>query len=115
LRHHPVLSRYEADGDHLPIRDVNLILRFFERVNAARTARSVDLPLLAELVGRHATWLDLAIKRENDQVPREPLHDLAAWSDEFVARNRNRYPYFRNWGTNRHEDFDLSEHDGYSP
>ena len=47
LRTDPVLSRYAGDASKIrPIDDINLMLRFFERVNAARIASSVNLPLL---------------------------------------------------------------------
>lgn len=105
LRADPVLSKYSGDASHIrPIDDVNLVLRFFERVNAARIAGSVNLPLLVELLGRHAGWLDLAIGPE-DQVPRAPLHDLATWANEFATTHQDKYPYLRNWGSNRAEDF----------
>lgn len=105
LRADPVLSRYTSDANKIrPIDDINLMLRFFERVNAARIAGSVNLPLLVELVGRHAGWLDQAIGQE-DQVPRAPLHDLATWANEFAVANQGKYPYLSNWGSNRAEDF----------
>lgn len=108
LRTDPVLSKYTGDASNIrPIDDVNLILRFFERVNSARIAGSVNLPLLVELLGRHAGWLDLAIGQE-DKVPRAPLHDLATWANEFAATNQNKYPYLSNWGSNRAEDFTAS-------
>ena len=52
----PVLSRYDLDSQSSPKNDVDLLLRFFERVDVARTANSVEGPLLVELIGRAATW-----------------------------------------------------------
>lgn len=107
LRTDPVLSRYDTWPDHSPLMDVNQVLWFFERVNAARLTGAVHLPLLAELVGRHAVWFDLALKDEAGQAPRRPLTELADWATEFAERHGRRYPYLRNWDTERAEDFDV--------
>lgn len=106
LRDDLKLSRYSTDHSNKPRSDVNVILRFFERVNAARIAATVDYPLLAELIGRHAAWWNLAIKDPgDDEVPRAPLRELATWADEFVLANQDRYSYLRNWGSNRQREF----------
>jgi hypothetical protein len=62
LKSDPALKEYSGTSEFSPTGDFNQILRYFERVDCARLANSVDLPLLAELVGRHAVWLDLAIE-----------------------------------------------------
>jgi hypothetical protein len=51
LRHDPILSIYINTSDFSPRSYILLILRFFERVNAARIATIVDSALLVELIG----------------------------------------------------------------
>lgn len=43
-----------ADGDAIPVHDTNLVLRFFERANAALAAGIIDYPLFHELLAGHA-------------------------------------------------------------
>lgn len=105
LRDDPVLSKYSSAHDHSPRSDATEILRFFERVNAVRTARSVDEPLLVELICRDATWWDLAIRDSSDQVPRAPLRELADWANKFALDNQGKYTSLRNWGQNRSREF----------
>jgi hypothetical protein len=106
LRSDPTMSKYsDNDSEHSPHQDVNLVLRFFERVNAARIAGSVDYALLTQLVGRHAVWLDRAIADEAGRDPRESMSSLADWANHFAEVNKRRYPFLRNWGMNRSQDF----------
>lgn len=106
LQHDKKLSEYSLHRDFSPGADVALIFRFFERVNAARIANIVDMPLLVELIGRHATWWNLAIKDSGeDEVPRAPLRELAQWADEFALSHQHQYSYLRNWGKNRKREF----------
>ncbi|NAS21569.1 hypothetical protein GT755_07705 [Herbidospora sp. NEAU-GS84] len=99
------LGRYIDHEEAGPFSDATLLLRYFERANAARSAQSIYAPLFVELVGRHAAWWDMVFEDEGDRVPRAPLAELAAWSNQYAAKKRNVYPYLRNWGTNRTEDF----------
>jgi hypothetical protein len=100
LRHDPVLSRYANGIGSDPRSDVSLILRFFERVNAAKTARIADPSLLAELIGRHAAWWDSAITYTNDDIARDSLRQLSTWADGYASTNQERFPYLRNWRKN---------------
>ena len=101
----PVLSRYSKERESTPREDARIILRFFERANAARVAQTVDPPLMAELVGRNAGWWNLAITGPFYGVSRAPLRDLANWADQFASENRDRYPYLQQWGQHRNEEF----------
>jgi hypothetical protein len=101
----PLLSRYEPDNGYSPRPDVDMILRFFERADLARVADSVEVPLMVELVGRNATWWNLAITGRTNEVPRSHLKDLAAWADKFVDDHGHQYPFFENWGRNRMREF----------
>lgn len=105
LRDDPTLSRYSSISDHDPRSDATEILYFFERVNAARTARTVDELLLVELICRSAAWWSLAIKDSIDQVPRAPLRELADWGNAFALANQGRYTSLRSWGQNRRREF----------
>lgn len=108
LGHDPVLSRYASAAENTPRGDANKVLRFFERANAARIAKSVDPPMFVELICRHATWWNQAIAGSVDQVPRAPLMELATWADDFAFANKARYYFLRNWGQNRRKEFGSS-------
>jgi hypothetical protein len=97
LRHDPVLSRYANDIGSDPRSDVSLILRFFERINAARTARIADPSLLVELIGRHAVWWDKVITNTDDDVARNSLRQLSTWTESYASVNQERFPHLRNW------------------
>jgi len=101
----PALSRYEADDAFSPRRDVDLILRFFERADVARIANSVESSLLVELIGRSAAWWNLVIGGNVDEVPRSHLQELAEWANNFAFRHKDRYSYLQNWGRNRDGEF----------
>jgi hypothetical protein len=109
LRHDPVLSRYANDIAHDPRSDVSLILRFFERVNAAKTARIVEPSLLVELIGRHAAWWDSAIAYVHDDIARDSLRQLSTWADGYASANQERFPYLRNWGGNTQNKSDAQD------
>jgi hypothetical protein len=96
IRHDPILSKYRKDPSHSPRSDILLILRFFERVNAARLAGVIEGALLVELIGRHAAWWDEAIQYTGDEPPRVSLRDLSTWANEFASANQEKYLYLRN-------------------
>jgi hypothetical protein len=100
------LSRYADHSDKSPLDDANLIVRFFARVNASRVAGSLDDSLLVELIGRNATWLNMAITPDPDELFREPLYLLATWADQFAAMHHHKYLYLADWGARRARDFD---------
>ena len=100
-----MLWRYDLDSQSSPKNDVDLLLRFFERVDVARTANSVEGPLLVELIGFAATGRDLAITGVIEEVPRYHLRRLAEWSNEFALNHRHKYAYLQNWGANRNREF----------
>ena len=83
LRDDPVLSKYSSDSQFRPRDDVNLILRYFERADVARVSNTVEGQLLVELIGRSATWWNLAITGTMDEMPRSHLSELANWADNF--------------------------------
>ncbi|MGI5245691.1 hypothetical protein [Dactylosporangium sp. CA-139066] len=83
------------------------VLRFFERVEAIRISGAANVPLLVELLGRHAAWLDVALAYDDSSNPRRAMHSLANASNEFANSRRNvdRYPYLAEWGDSRKEAF----------
>jgi hypothetical protein len=105
LRDDPVLSKYGPDSPFNPRVDVDLILNFFERADVARASNTVEPQLLVELIGRSATWWNLAITGIMDEMPRSHFSELADWADDFVLKHQNRYSYLRNWGRNRNREF----------
>ena len=105
LRDDPVLSRYDSNSQFSPKADADLLFRFFERADVARLSNSVEAPLLVELIGRAATWWDLAITGVIDEVPRSHLKELAEWSNDFAIDHRHKYSYLQNWGSNRNREF----------
>ncbi len=102
----PVLSKYNTEQESTPRADAGIILRFFDRANAARVAQTVDLPLMAELIGRNAAWWNKAIIGPGSGISRTPLRDLANWADEFALKNRDKYPYLEQWGEHRGKEFE---------
>lgn len=93
----PDVSRYKPGSSGAPITDADLLMRFFERANAARRARSLHLPLFAELIGRHALWWNAALSGSPAWLTREPLTELAAWTSQYVETNRTRNPEVEKW------------------
>jgi hypothetical protein len=104
-----VLSRYSKEQESTPREDAGIILRFFERANAARVAQTVDPPLMAELVGRNAAWWNRAITGPGYGISRAPLRDLANWADKFASENCDKYPYLQQWGEHRYKEFGAVE------
>ena len=91
-----------------PRLDSDRLLRFFERVNAARDQGSLDDYSAALLLGRQATWWDRAIRRDDDDPTRRPLAVFADWSSDFV-RGKANDPRFAGWATRTELDFPQSE------
>jgi len=79
------------------------VIRYFERVHLARVSGALDDYLAASLIGRHATWWDLALQHTHS-TGREPLHEFANWSNDF-AKHCQDDSAFRNWGQTRTRDF----------
>ncbi|MBV1853396.1 hypothetical protein [Catellatospora tritici] len=70
-----------ADGTGSPRIDADLIVRFFERAEAARRTHSLHLPLFGELIGRHALWWNVAlIADDRTWTSRQSLTELADWA-----------------------------------
>jgi len=105
LRTNPEYKIYSFSSDNHPFEDSSIVLRFFERATAALAADAVYKPLFVELLGRHATWWDIALEPEGVSVPRKPLEDLARWSNEFTREHARAFPYLEGWGVNRERDF----------
>jgi hypothetical protein len=108
LRNDPILSKYKSDRDSNPWADAGIIQTFFQRANAARVAQTVDMPLMAELVGRSAAWWSLAINDPGFGISLSPMRELAAWTDKFAADNHRKFPSMREWGQNRRAEFGWS-------
>ncbi|MGW5241876.1 hypothetical protein ACWEOW_23325 [Monashia sp. NPDC004114] len=79
------------------------LLRYFERVEAARERGSLDDTLAAALIGRHAGWWHLALCFE-DTPARRPLKNFSEWADDF-AQHRPTEDLFKSWGQERSKQF----------
>ncbi|MFC6093048.1 hypothetical protein [Saccharothrix lopnurensis] len=109
------LDRLRTDGEFAayadpaqgrPIRDANVVLRHFDRVNAARVAGIVDLPFLHELIGVHALWWDRAITRDEDEpLLRRGLAELATWVERHSRTEARDAHYLEGWARYLRRDF----------
>ncbi|MDI1464294.1 hypothetical protein QEZ54_25310 [Catellatospora sp. KI3] len=80
LRSDPRASVY-ADGIGSPRIDADLLVRFFERAEAARRTHALDVPLFGELIGRQAVWWNTALIADGRTwTCRRSLTELAAWA-----------------------------------
>jgi hypothetical protein len=104
LRDDPSLNEYATEQYASPAEDAVLVLRFFERVRLAQVSGSLDDPMTAELIGRHAAWWNLALISE-DHTSRRALGAFADWANQFAKAHAGRYPYLAKWGTTRLQDF----------
>jgi hypothetical protein len=103
------LGRYSDDPDARPRGDLNLLLRYFERANALRSAKAVDLPLFADLVGGHALWWDTAVKPEPDWPTRQHLTELGTWVRIYFHDHQSRNPLLQRWTNNIERDFEVGQ------
>jgi hypothetical protein len=99
------LSKYSNGQPSRPLDDTNRLLRYFERAEAMRLAGSLFEPLLVQLIGRHATWINLAIEPEANNTLRRSLSNFADWANEYAESNKHRFPYLADWGSSRTKDF----------
>jgi hypothetical protein len=88
LNEDPVVSRYSSDMAGTPAQDADLLVRYFERAHMALLTDSLDIPLFARLIGRHALWWDLAIIANPNWFTRRYLIHLAEWTREYVRSNK---------------------------
>ncbi|MDQ2587853.1 hypothetical protein [Saccharothrix yanglingensis] len=105
LRTDDGFAAYAAPERGRPLRDANVVLRYFERVNAARVAGVVDLPLLHELIGVHVLWWDRAIARDEGEPLRGGLAELAAWVDRHSRTKARDAHYLTSWARYLGRDF----------
>lgn len=84
MRNSPEWQAYSAPefADSLPVLDANLVLRFFEKAEAALRAKSVDEPLFLDLIGRHAYWWNNVFLPESDGHVRQRLERLGCWTEK---------------------------------
>lgn len=95
-----------ADPAHgRPLRDANVVLRHFDRVNAARVAGIVEPDLLHELIGVHALWWDRAIARDDGEMLRRGLAELADWTDRHSRTKARGAHYLDHWAGYLGRDF----------
>lgn len=83
--------------------DVVALLRYFERLEAARRAGSLDDLVAASLIGPHARWWDRAIVHDSGKA-RLPLHSFAEWATS-IARSNSDDARFRDWGSTTARDW----------
>lgn len=100
------LSHYSPESENslaTPRRDLTLLLRFFERARIAQTAGAVDDAAFCVLIGRHATWWDLAIV-DDGGTSRVPLAELARWANDYAEAHPQK-DGMSNWSSSRQRDF----------
>ena len=78
---------WSAFRDHNPRQDANLVIRHFERIDAARVAGSVDEDLLFRLLGPQAVWWDNALMWEPGRRGTWAIHRMAVWAREYVTEH----------------------------
>ena len=105
LNHDPVVSRYNPGNLGSPAQDADLLVRYFERAFAALRTDALDVPLFAELIGRHAMWWDLAIVESSHWFTRVHLSELASWTRAYVKANE-RSLQVAGWMAAPQRDFD---------
>lgn len=105
------LAEYSSSSVYLPRRDANVLLRFFERANAARLAKAVYLPLYATLIGGHAAWWDKAIRYDRSWPARQHLAELGSWAHDYARINQSRHPNLALWLSRIDDDFEGSTND----
>lgn len=88
LNEDPSVSQYRPGIQGNPAQDADLLVRYFERAYAALRTDALDVPLFAELIGRHAIWWDLVLVQTPDWLTRAHLTRLAGWTRAYVAKNR---------------------------
>jgi hypothetical protein len=104
LRNDPLISRYDPDPGVTPQRDLNRILRIFERSNALRLSGATDFALLHRLLGQHVLWWDRAIGYAEHEHLRQPLRDLAEWVRGYT-REHPHLDYVTTWNILASGDF----------
>lgn len=87
-----------------PRLDSDRVLRFFERVNAARLRGSLDDYTAALLLGRHATWWNRAIAAETPDPTRSPLASMADWATAYAVSHADDEG-FQDWNARTDLDF----------
>jgi hypothetical protein len=102
---HPLLHYAEDVGAPLKI-DVDLLLRFFERANAARLTGALHEDLLADLIGKHAMWWDHAFAPDEEWMLRAPLQDLSSWCHGYVESRILAQSRLREWLRPLQRDFE---------
>ncbi|MGM1065446.1 hypothetical protein [Saccharothrix sp. Mg75] len=106
LRADDGIATYADPASGRPLRDANVVLRYFERVNAARVAGIADLPFLHELIGVHALWWDRAIARDEGEPLRRGLAELATWVEHHSRTRARGAHYPEGWARYLGRDFD---------
>ena len=111
LTNDPTLKKYTSEVEGAtPRLDVNRILRFMERANAARRGGIVDERLFHELIGRHAAWFSVALSADKSPSILAPLLQLGSWANSYAASWRgSKPPYVARWGESRVRDFGVAE------
>jgi hypothetical protein len=104
------LLRWARRGDvaqqpNRPLDDTNRLLRYFGRAEAMRVAGSLHEPLLVQLIGRHAPWINLAIEPEANNTMRKSLSNFSDWANDYAEINKHKHDFLADWGSNRMKDF----------
>jgi hypothetical protein len=93
-----VLAHYASMTDRTPRLDLNIIIRFFERANAARLAKAVHLATFADLVGGHALWWDRAIVDTGSEWGAiRHMRELAAWTQQYAHHVAAADAHMKGW------------------
>lgn len=96
---------WSAFRDHNPRQDANLVIRHFERVDAARAAGSVDDDLLFRLLGPQAVWWDNALQWEPGRLGTWAIDRLARWARQYVLEHSELPLPWGEWQWDIEHDF----------
>jgi hypothetical protein len=105
LRNDRTFSVYKNSTEDSPLLDVNRVLRFIERANAARIAGIVDLPLFHELIGEHIIFWDHAITHDDTESLARSLRELASWVNRYTRTTAINAGYLARWDANMRRNF----------
>jgi hypothetical protein len=105
LRTDEAFAAYPDPAHGRPLRDANAVLRHFDRINAARVAGIVEPQLLHELIGVHALWWDRAISRDEGEMLRRGLAELADWVERHSRTKARGAHYLEHWARYLGRDF----------
>ena len=99
------LGDYGHGMTNRPGDDAARILRYMERVNAARLAGILDFPLLHQLIGIHVLWWNNVIIPDVEEPMCKSIAELAGWVVGYAESSAIGAKYLEMWDVNFKRDF----------